>query len=402
MSSDTHSLRAACLVGGLGLALCVTPAAAVSLVSVTTLSIFQTPTTSLFQSGDIAEAAGGSVGVSLISAGLDTSGSAVSGFGVAKSSASYRPTAAIQPLLQPSDYALGEHDFFGTTTYGISQASDDITPLRSMKGHANLFFDRTVSADYTPDTLASEAFLRDFQLATGATGGTASSSWLAASATLSFRIDELTDGGPVPIIAFQISSGAVSIENLYGDALAEDPGFMHSLDSNGVDEILTYDYRTNTTTFGPVTAFDVGAGAHNASGNYGFDYTILAGHHYRLNTYLVCTAQSYGAAAYAGAGGSVCDASHSAYWNGMTHVTDLDGNPVDFAATSDSGFDYSHASPLSPSPASDGVPEPAVWALMLLGFGAAGARLRARASRSPESRVSGAEGTAASGALPTR
>jgi hypothetical protein len=69
-----------------------------------------------------------------------------------------------------------------------------------------------------------------------------------------------------------------------------------------------------------------------------------------------------------------CDAGNSIYWGGVIAVTDLNGNAVDgWSITSASGTDYAKSFvPIG------GVPEPASWMLMIVGFGLMGAALRQR------------------------
>ncbi len=74
-----------------------------------------------------------------------------------------------------------------------------------------------------------------------------------------------------------------------------------------------------------------------------------------------------------------CDASNSAYWLGLTDFRDFEGNtitPVSFTST-DTGLDLSRPSPSAPG-GSGPIPEPGTWALMIGGFGLAGAALRRR------------------------
>lgn len=71
-------------------------------------------------------------------------------------------------------------------------------------------------------------------------------------------------------------------------------------------------------------------------------------------------------------GNAYVDFSHTARWLGLQSVVTSGGQNVTNAAviTSNSGFDYSSAAP--------GVPEPAVWAQLLAGFGLAGGAIRVR------------------------
>lgn len=71
-------------------------------------------------------------------------------------------------------------------------------------------------------------------------------------------------------------------------------------------------------------------------------------------------------------GNAYADFSHTARWMGLQSVITSGGQDVTNAAVinSNSGFDYSSAAP--------GVPEPAVWAQLLAGFGLAGGVIRHR------------------------
>jgi hypothetical protein len=71
-----------------------------------------------------------------------------------------------------------------------------------------------------------------------------------------------------------------------------------------------------------------------------------------------------------------CDSGHSVYWGGILDFVDASGASIsDFTITSDSGTDYSRS--FVPTQA---IPEPSVWAMLMLGFGFSGALLRRRRS----------------------
>ena len=79
-----------------------------------------------------------------------------------------------------------------------------------------------------------------------------------------------------------------------------------------------------------------------------------------------------------GLNSSGADFAHTITWGGKGYVVAADGSGphvTDFTINSTSGFDYSH-------PYVDPIPEPSTWAVMLLGFGLAGAVLRRR--RAPD------------------
>ena len=68
---------------------------------------------------------------------------------------------------------------------------------------------------------------------------------------------------------------------------------------------------------------------------------------------------------------AVMDASHSMYWEGISGVTNRDGNAVtDFSLSSDSGTDWTR----NFAPAASTVPEPAAVVLLLAGLGVLGLR----------------------------
>ncbi len=73
-----------------------------------------------------------------------------------------------------------------------------------------------------------------------------------------------------------------------------------------------------------------------------------------------------------GSGSAFVDFSHTARWLGLQSVVTSSGQDVTSVAvvSSNSGFDYSNAAP--------GVPEPAIWAQLLAGFGLAGGAIRVR------------------------
>jgi hypothetical protein len=70
-----------------------------------------------------------------------------------------------------------------------------------------------------------------------------------------------------------------------------------------------------------------------------------------------------------GNGSALIDASHSAYWGGISSVTNQFGESVEYSLSSNSGTDWSR----SFSPA---VPEPESYMLMLLGVAAISWRAR--------------------------
>lgn len=75
-----------------------------------------------------------------------------------------------------------------------------------------------------------------------------------------------------------------------------------------------------------------------------------------------------------------CEAGNSAYWLGLNNFRDENRNriaPVEFLSSD--GVNLALASPLAPPGGGPGpIPEPTTWALMISGFGLAGAALRRR------------------------
>ena len=80
-------------------------------------------------------------------------------------------------------------------------------------------------------------------------------------------------------------------------------------------------------------------------------------------------------APYDDAKSQTCDANGTTLWGGIRSATDANGNVLtDWTVRSASRTDYTKS--LIPDAA--GVPEPATWAMLILGFGAAGSLIRRR------------------------
>jgi len=109
----------------------------------------------------------------------------------------------------------------------------------------------------------------------------------------------------------------------------------------------------------------------------GLRIPFIANQAFGIASRLSCQAR----APYTDADFQVCDANSTSLWGGITGVTDLDGNALtDWRVGSTSGFDYTQS--LIP-PAISAVPEPASWAMMILGLGAAGSLIRRRRALAP-------------------
>ncbi|NIJ06523.1 hypothetical protein FHS31_000105 [Sphingomonas vulcanisoli] len=76
-----------------------------------------------------------------------------------------------------------------------------------------------------------------------------------------------------------------------------------------------------------------------------------------------------------------CDLAHSTYWMGVSSIQDANGNAIgDATIQSEGSFSMEDASPNAPGAS---VPEPASWALIVLGFGAIGLAVRRRRNALP-------------------
>ena len=130
---------------------------------------------------------------------------------------------------------------------------------------------------------------------------------------------------------------------------------------------------TGDVPFFPVIDNSGSAFTHATAQNHTMPFQLVAGRRYELSTSFSCTSVLNGLAAFLQGSNGVCDGGNSAYWNGLTQVTDADGNPVQAAdVVADSGFNYRFAHPLSTSadavfPTSP-VPEPSAWLLLACGL----------------------------------
>jgi hypothetical protein len=103
----------------------------------------------------------------------------------------------------------------------------------------------------------------------------------------------------------------------------------------------------------------------------GIRVPFTANRAFGISSTLGCQAR----APYIDANVQTCNASSTALWGGITRVTDASGNVLnDWSVRSTTGTDYT----VSLIPPTVSVPEPATWAMLILGFGAAGSLIRRR------------------------
>lgn len=108
-------------------------------------------------------------------------------------------------------------------------------------------------------------------------------------------------------------------------------------------------------------------------------FEIETGKSYRFEFELSCSVRVSGFTGFVPGAFIGCDAAQSSYWEGIAAIISRDGQPAgNFTLTGPTGFDYRYSSPLSPIQSNPAVPEPAIWAMMIGGFGLVGAAARRR------------------------
>ncbi len=147
------------------------------------------------------------------------------------------------------------------------------------------------------------------------------------------------------------------------------------------------DQTTTISSFGSFTTVSrqnstVGGGISmpttlpQLAGDYTWTFAARTGTAYTLTGALECTTFQYIPAS--SSIGQACNLGQSVYWQGIASVTDLAGHAVNWAVGSQSGFAYANSYANQPGPSV--VPEPGIWALMVLGFAATAGAVRRRRS----------------------
>lgn len=179
-----------------------------------------------------------------------------------------------------------------------------------------------------------------------------------------------------------INRGLVTDPGYVGDPEHFDPGLGYYFVDHPVDDVETlaqveyvYDYVAGTRTDTPLAAL---------AGSYIFRIPYDTRSSTHLQVVINCSA--LGGALPGDSASADCDLGNSVYWGGITRLTDRAGGSVaSWSVTSASGFDYAKSFFNQPT---GGVPEPASWALFVVGFGLIGAMVR-RCGRVEVARVSG-------------
>lgn len=212
----------------------------------------------------------------------------------------------------------------------------------------------------------------------GTGGGSASLSAYQHDAMTFRRLDGGPDSELIVHYNIVIAGGSsasidpVSPSTSGGDAGSLDWTFVHRLDNfylTSWDSTTRLGYDGSVMTTSHWNVGEIG----QVYAVYSFSAAVLAGSAVDLDLYLEMNSR-LNAAGIATAGSLSADAP-TIYWGGISQVTDWFGNRLDYTVSSASGFNYALSA--EPSPA----PEPASWAMSVLGGLALVLWLRQRRSR---------------------
>lgn len=136
------------------------------------------------------------------------------------------------------------------------------------------------------------------------------------------------------------------------------------------------EYGHYTTYSGQLGESDVLYGNDNASSysqNFVLPVEFRAGQTYHIALQLSCNVNTLSFSTEMDGINGDCDAGHSAYWNGLTDISAGQA----FSLIGDDGQNMIYSSALSPQPlVQANVPEPASWAMLIVGMGAIGGAAR--------------------------
>jgi hypothetical protein len=229
----------------------------------------------------------------------------------------------------------------------------------------------TASAELGAAHAFSTAQAETFAAGCCTAAGAGSSAYAEYSDSVVFHSATIADGTHAQFTANILIDGSAG--GVYDGAFWSSNQFWRStVGANG-------QYFVNAFSSGGNATNGLTTTGSNAVGMQTFVFDIVFGQASTVLLRLETTAS-------AGAGGFgynsavvTTDFSHTLAWAGITGLTVGGVTMTDFSAIStDTGFDFVRG--YGAAPTAGGVPEPATWALMLLGFGSAGVMIRRRRS----------------------